>query len=120
MSISITPLAALACAESAALAAGDLDALGALLGRHWDINKRMDAGCTNSFIEGLFAACAPYLVGAKLAGAGGGGFVLGIARDADAVPALDALLAGCYAGGEVRRWECDVAPQGLIRMEDSV
>ena len=102
-------IAALARAMHRALLAEDLDTLGELIGQHWEVNKRMDPGCTNPFIDELFALCQPYWVGAKLAGAGGGGFVLAIARDPAAVDALQRALSARYPGGEVGLWPCCIA-----------
>jgi fucokinase len=77
-----------------ALAQGDWPALGALLDRHWALNLQLDPHTTNAPINALLADARPYLAGAKLAGAGGGGFLLLLARDPDAARALRAALPG--------------------------
>ena len=89
-----------------ALTAGDLDGFGALLAEHWALNKRMDPGCTNPFIDELFETLRPYICGGKLAGAGGGGFV--IAMRAAMRRAVGALAA--YPGTPVR----GAAPVGSV------
>lgn len=106
-------IARLAMAMHAALLAGDLDTFGALLGEHWLLNKRMDPGCTNPFIDDLFATLAPYINGGKLAGAGGGGYAMVIARSAEAAQALAAALAARYPGTPVGVWPCAVPERGL-------
>ena len=103
----------LAQAMRYALEAGDLSCFGALLSEHWTLNKRMDPGCTNPFIDELFDLMTPYIAGAKLAGAGGGGFVMAIARDAAAVDELAKTLAARYPGTPVRVWPCAVPREGL-------
>jgi fucokinase len=103
----------LAQAMRYALEAGDLSCFGALLSEHWALNKRMDPGCTNPFIDELFAVMTPYIAGAKLAGAGGGGFVMAIARDAGAVEELAKTLVSRYPGTPVRVWPCAVPREGL-------
>ena len=97
----------------AALLAGDLDELGSLLAEHWTLNKRMDPGCTNPFIDELFETMGPYICGGKLAGAGGGGFVIAIARSTEAAQALALALAQRYPGTPVERWESAVPEVGL-------
>jgi fucokinase len=104
----------LAGAMRAALGDGDLATVGELVGEHWQINKRMDPGCTNPFIDDLVERLAPYTYGAKLAGAGGGGFMLALARDADAAQAAADMLAARYPSGDVRVWPSTVAPQGIV------
>ena len=106
-------IARLAVAMRDALAVGDLDTFGALLAEHWAINKRMDPGCTNPFIDELFETLRPYIWGGKLAGAGGGGFVIAMARDASAVAALTTALATRYPGTPVAVWPCAVPDEGL-------
>ena len=101
-------IAELALAMRDALLAEDLDALGELLDQHWAVNKRIYPGSTNPFIDELFELCAPYWVGAKLAGAGGGGFAIGVARDADAAKGLAERLAIHRPSGDVRPWHCTV------------
>jgi len=96
-----------------ALESGDLTAFGALLSEHWTLNKRMDPGCTNPFIDGLFDAMAPFIVGGKLAGAGGGGFAIVVARDADARHALARALQARYPGTPVAIWPCAIAEKGM-------
>lgn len=108
-------IAELARAMRAALLAGDLATLGALIGQHWEINKRMDPGCSNPFIDQLKAECAPYCYGAKLAGAGGGGFLVAVARDPAARHALDSALASRFPRGEVGVWPSAVAEEGLLQ-----
>ena len=103
----------LALAMRDALTAGDLDSFGALLAEHWARGKRMDPECTNPFIDELFETLRPYILGGKLAGAGGGGFVIAMAREAEAVAALSAALAARYPGTPVAVWPCAVPDEGL-------
>ena len=106
-------IARLAVTMCAALLAGDLDELGGLLAEHWTLNKRMDPGCTNPFIDELFETMGPYICGGKLAGAGGGGFVIAVARSSESVQALELALAQRYPGTPVERWVAAVPEVGL-------
>jgi fucokinase len=107
-------IARLARAMRDALKGGDVSRFGELLGEHWTINKRMDPGCTNPFIDGLFEALNPYVNGGKLAGAGGGGFVIAVARDAQAAQDLPAALAARYPGTPVAVWPCGIPEAGVV------
>jgi len=59
---------------------GDWEQLGSLLDRHWKLNQVLDPHTTNAPINSLLEAVRPYIYGAKLAGAGGGGFLILIAQ----------------------------------------
>lgn len=111
-----TEIARLAVAMRDALVAGDVDSFGRLLGEHWILNKRMDPGCTNPFIDDLFDTLKPYICGGKLAGAGGGGYAMAVARSAEAVHGLAAALAARYPGTPVGVWPCAVPEEG-VRVE---
>ena len=112
-------IARLGLAMRDALQRSDLDGFGRLLSDHWLINKRMDPGCTNPFIDDLFRTMTPYISGGKLAGAGGGGFVMAIARDRQAGADLDQLLAARYPGAAVGVWPCAVPAAGLKMTNDT-
>ena len=106
-------IARLALAMRDALLADDLDTFGALLSEHWALNKRMDPGCTNPFIDSLFEILTPYINGGKLAGAGGGGYAMVIARSVQDAAALANTLAARYPGTPVGIWPCGVPEEGL-------
>ena len=97
----------------ATLVAEDLDVFGELIAQHWEINKRLDAGCTNPFIDDLLEMCRPFMRGAKLAGAGGGGFAVVVAQDRQAAQALAEALKRRYPRGDVGLWPCRVAQSGV-------
>jgi len=107
-------IARLAMAMRETLQAGHLDDFGTLLSEHWMLNKRMDPGCTNPFIDDVFEMMGQYISGGKLAGAGGGGFAIVVARDRDAVGDLSAALREAYAGTLVAIWPCAVPREGLV------
>jgi galactokinase/mevalonate kinase-like predicted kinase len=75
-----------------AMAEGDWVHLGELLDRHWQLNQVLDPHTTNAPINAILDRARPYIHGAKLAGAGGGGFLMLLARDAEAAYALRAAL----------------------------
>ena len=106
-------IARLALAMRDALMEGELAEVGSLLTEHWVLNKRMDPGCTNPFIDELFETMKPYICGGKLAGAGGGGFVISIARAPEEIHALSAVLAQRYPGTPVAVWPAAVPVEGL-------
>jgi fucokinase len=66
----------------------DWDTLGALMNRHWELNQRMDPHTTNAPVEALLDRARPLIRGAKLAGAGGGGFMIFLARSEEAAAEL--------------------------------
>ena len=106
-------IARLAIAMRDALETGDVDRFGSLLGEHWVLNRRMDPGCTNPFIDRLFQDMDPYINGGKLAGAGGGGFAIVIARDGEAVHKLADVLDKAYSGTAVAIWPCAIPASGM-------
>jgi fucokinase len=107
-------IARLAQAMRAALQAGDIDGFGELLGEHWALNKRIDPGCTNSFIDALFAEMEPYICGGKLAGAGGGGFAIVVTRGADGEREMDRILRARYPSTPVAVWPCAIPAQAMV------
>jgi fucokinase len=77
---------------SYAMVEGDWEHLGELLNRHWQLNQVLDPHTTNAPINAILDRARPYIHGAKLAGAGGGGFLMLLAKDADAAAQLKAEL----------------------------
>jgi fucokinase len=67
---------------------GEWSYLGQLLNRHWELNQILDPHTTNAPINNLLTRVKPYVSGAKLAGAGGGGYLILLAHDRDAAAGL--------------------------------
>ena len=102
----------LAMEMSYALQEGEWERLGALLDRHWELNQVLDPNTTNAPIHRLLERVRPYIHGAKLAGAGGGGFLIMLARSPEAASELRSLLRqqpGAGAGVH----SCRIAEEGL-------
>jgi fucokinase len=83
----------LAVEMSYAMVEGDWKHLGELLARHWQLNQLLDPHTANAPINAILDRARPYIYGAKLAGAGGGGFLMLMARDPDAARDLKEELA---------------------------
>jgi fucokinase len=84
---------------------GEWDHLGGLLDRHWELNQVLDPHTTNAPINNILARVRPFVTGAKLAGAGGGGYLILLAKDAAHAEALRQEL------GQVE--SVSIARQGL-------
>ena len=83
----------LAVEMSYAMAEGDWKHLGALMDRHWQLNQVLDPHTANAPINAVLDRARPWICGAKLAGAGGGGFLMLLARDPEAAAKLRDALA---------------------------
>ena len=59
---------------------GDIEGLGSCLNRYWGIKKALAPGSEPEMVGRVLAALQPWVVGASLAGAGGGGFLAAILR----------------------------------------
>lgn len=94
-----------------AMQEGDWPHLGRLLDRHWELNQVLDPQTTNVAIDRLLGVVRPYIHGAKLAGAGGGGFLMLLSRDADAATQLRHVLRNWPGRGAYCNW--GVAREGL-------
>jgi fucokinase len=102
----------LALEMSYAMCEGDWPHLGSLLDRHWELNRILDPNTTNAPITLLLEAVRPFIHGVKLAGAGGGGFLILLAR-AGAVDDLKTFLRerAAQSGGAIYDWK--IAREGL-------
>lgn len=58
----------------------------------WRLHQELDPFCSNEGVDQLFELADPYCCGYKLVGAGGGGFALLLAKDADHAHKLRCLL----------------------------
>lgn len=72
---------------------GDIDELGDILMEAWRLHQELDPFCSNETVDRLFEFAEPYCCGYKLVGAGGGGFALLLAKDADRADELRHLLS---------------------------
>lgn len=96
-------------AAAEALRAGDLQRLGACLSTYWEQKKQMAPGCEPPGVAMLRARLGPILLGASLAGAGGGGFMVLLMREPAAEDAVREALASCTGleGATLHKAEID-------------
>lgn len=80
---SIKRLTELAKIGREALMNCEVDELGKIMLEAWRLHQELDPYCSNEFVDKLFAFADPYCCGYKLVGAGGGGFALLLAKNAE-------------------------------------
>ncbi|MCM1103310.1 MAG: bifunctional fucokinase/L-fucose-1-P-guanylyltransferase [Clostridium sp.] len=85
---------------------GNIDGFAALLNRHWELSKKLDAGSTNTCIEQIFLVCEDLIDGRFIAGAGGGGFIQVILKRGVTRQQLGERLREVFQDSGVAVWEC--------------
>ncbi|MEW6359343.1 MAG: L-fucokinase [Planctomycetota bacterium] len=91
----------------------DVDAFGRLVARVWELNKQLDEGSTNAAIESILDRITPWTLGAKLLGAGGGGFLFIVTKGAAEGRKLKEELAANPPNDLARFFDFDVEKGGL-------
>ena len=76
-----------------ALIAGDIEQFGNLLTRYWEGKKILNPDTTNPTIDALLESVSDLCYGYGIAGAGGGGFLVLLAKDAAARSQIEERLA---------------------------
>ncbi|KAE9616027.1 putative transferase [Lupinus albus] len=85
---SIKRLVELAKIGREALMNCNVDELGEIMLEAWRLHQELDPYCSNEAVDKLFSFASPYCRGYKLVGAGGGGFGLLLAKDAECAKEL--------------------------------
>jgi len=91
----------------------DIAEFGHLVDVAWELNKRLDPNSTNDEIEVLFERARPFVHGAKLLGAGGGGFMLMICKSAKDASSVRAMFEAEPTNERARFFDFDVSDAGL-------
>lgn len=105
---------ALAPTMADAVARKDRAAFGRLVTAAWELNKELDPHSTNTEVESLLARVRPHVYGAKLIGAGGGGFMLLVCRSSADAQCLRRELEGAPPNPRARFFDFAVNPEGLV------
>ncbi len=92
----------------------DLPAFGRLVSAAWELNRRLDPNSTNEEVESILNRAGPFLYGAKLAGAGGGGFLFMVCRSPEDAARLRDLLESAPPNPRARFFDFNVNPEGLV------
>ncbi len=91
----------------------DLDALGAGVRRSWELNQELDPGTNPPEVQAILARVDDLLLGAKLLGAGGGGFLFMVAKDANAARRVREVLRDDPPSPRARFYDFRVSSVGL-------
>ena len=95
-----------------AMARKDLPAFGRLMAEAWRQNKQLDPDSSNEQIEEMLARVGPHLHGAKLLGAGGGGFLLMVCRSTEDARAVRRMLEADPPNERARFFDFDINHEG--------
>lgn len=79
----------------------------------WDLNQALDAGTNPPEVAAILAGVADYLSAAKLLGAGGGGYLLMMAKDIEAATRIREKLAADPPNSLARFVQLDLSETGL-------
>ncbi|MBN1542522.1 hypothetical protein JW992_10280, partial [candidate division KSB1 bacterium] len=90
-----------------------LDEFGARISRTWECNKRLDNGSTTPEIEEILNRISPYAIGAKLLGAGGGGFLFIVAQDSRSAAQIRQILEKDPPNDRARFFDFAIDPLGI-------
>lgn len=101
----IEGLVSLAQQARKSLAVGDLDNLGAILRQVWMLHQQLDPQCSNPDVDAILRSVDDLASGYKLVGAGGGGFMGVLAKDAEAAGRIRTRLTQYGHGVTVYDWD---------------
>jgi galactokinase/mevalonate kinase-like predicted kinase len=90
-----------------------LAGLAAVVRRNWELNCALDAGTNPPAIQALMARLGGWLEGAKLLGAGGGGYLLMVAKDPGAAARVRQELLAAPPNATARFVQMRVSDCGL-------
>ena len=96
-----------------ALQKNEWDAVGNALRKSWELNQRLDEGTNPPAIRSIFDSVEDYLAGAKLLGAGGGGYMLMVAKDLEAARRVKETLARTPPSSKARFIDLRVSEGGF-------
>lgn len=88
-------------------------ALGEAIARSWELNQALDAGTNPPSVQVILNQVSQYLTGAKLLGAGGGGYLLMMAKDPEAARRVRLELTTNPPNERARFVEFRVSTTGL-------
>jgi galactokinase/mevalonate kinase-like predicted kinase len=97
---------------SEAIKTRDLVGFGRGVRNYWELKKRIDSGATTPAVEELVARVRQDCLGYSLLGAGGGGFLLMVARDETAAWRIRKELSAPPAAG-ARFFDFTIDDRGL-------
>lgn len=97
-----------------AMARKDLAGFGRMIDVAWRLNKKIDPDSSNAAIEAVLDSIKTHIYGAKLLGAGGGGFLLIVARSPADAAAIREVLSTRPPNPRARFFDFNVSPDGLV------
>lgn len=96
-----------------AIQRNDYDSLCRTVARSWNLNKILDSGTNPPEVEAILESVSGDLAAAKLLGAGGGGYILMLARDSSAGERIVQKLTQNPPNSRARFVDASVSRQGL-------
>lgn len=102
-----------AYAAAEAIQRVDWDGLCAAVRRSWELNQSLDEGTNPPAVQAILAPIADYLSACKLLGAGGGGYMLMLAKDEEAAHRIRRRLADSPPNSRARFVEMRLSSAGL-------
>lgn len=96
------------------LSAKDFEGFGHNIHRSWQLNQTLDAGTNTHEIQQIIDRISPWIIGQKLLGAGGGGFMLIVAKDQEAAGHIKRELIANPTNNRARLVDFSVSPTGLM------
>ena len=93
---------------------GNYEELARMVGRTWTLNQALDSGTNPPAVQAILAPLQDYLLGGKLLGAGGGGFLLLMAKDLEAAHRIRQQLTQAPPNKLARFVDFGLSEQGLM------
>ena len=91
----------------------DVDAFGEKIGEVWELHKRLDPGISNERIEDMLEKISDHICGARLLGAGSGGFLFMVTKGVEHSQKIREILEKTPPNDRARFFDFDVDQEGL-------
>ena len=96
-----------------AIQRNDFCAYGTLVGKSWRQNKTLDSGTNPPAVEAIINQIKDYTLGYKLPGAGGGGYLYMVAKDAQAALRIRETLTAHAPNSRARFVDMTLSDKGF-------
>ncbi|HPD13460.1 MAG TPA: L-fucokinase [Planctomycetota bacterium] len=104
----------LAVRMAEAMGRRDLPEFGRLLGRSWELHKQLNPEATSGPLEALMARVQPFVHGARIVGAGSGGFLLMVCKSPEDAAAVRKELEAAPPNERARFFDFEISRTGLV------